>query len=143
MLTFCGVDFETRSGADLPKVGSRNYAAHHTTDVICCSYLRDKKVYSWWPEWVADRIKENPPHPPPWQHRPAGEIYTAWNSAFDRQIWNHVCVKKYGWPLTVIEDWLCSMTVGLVNGLPKPLAFVTGNLSRGRYYSLNGIRGIA
>lgn len=122
MPVYCGVDFETRSAADLIKVGTHNYAKHHTTEAICCSYIRDDTVYSWWPEWFAGIVKKKSPSPPPWKNRRKNELFTAWHSNFDRKVWNYVCARLYGWPDTEIEDWLCSMTVGLINGLPKSLA---------------------
>ncbi len=111
------LDFETRSGCDITH-GAYRYANDPTTDILCCSYLLDKKIYTWWPDWVAALI-EQAPDAPPWSHGPAQ--YTAWNSQFDRLVWS-VAVKKYDWPPTGVKDWTCSAALARTNGLPGSLA---------------------
>ncbi len=112
------IDFETRSGCDISLGGAYRYAADPTTDILCCSYLLDKKIHTWWPNWVATIIGQSPSSPP-WAHGPAQ--YTAWNSQFDRLIWNNVATKHYDWPTTFVSDWICSAALARTNGLPGSL----------------------
>ena len=44
------IDFETKSHADLPKVGSWAYSEDPTTDIICVAYGIDRApIQTWWP----------------------------------------------------------------------------------------------
>ena len=44
------IDFETKSYADLPKVGTWAYSEDPTTEVICVAYGVDSKpIQTWWP----------------------------------------------------------------------------------------------
>ncbi len=112
------LDFETRSGCDISTGGAYRYASDPTTDILCCSYLLDKEIHTWWPTWVATAIGQSPAAPP-WAHGPAQ--YTAWNSQFDRLIWANVATKNYDWPTTFVSDWLCSAALARTNGLPGSL----------------------
>jgi len=78
-------DFETRSTANLPKVGPRRYA--EDGEVICMAYAVDAEV----PElWV-------PGDPFPDVMAEATTLQ-AWNAGFERAVWEHACVRLYGWP---------------------------------------------
>ena len=47
MITF---DLETKSHADLKKVGAWAYSEHPSTDVICaCWGIDDQPIQEWWP----------------------------------------------------------------------------------------------
>jgi len=42
------IDFETKSEADLPKVGAWAYSEHPTTDAICVAYgIGDGPIQTW------------------------------------------------------------------------------------------------
>lgn len=54
--TYIILDYETRSEADLKKVGAYEYARHKTTQILCVSFrigtkeeLREKPVKTWSP----------------------------------------------------------------------------------------------
>lgn len=112
-------DFETRSACNLIKEGAYRYATDPTTQAICCSWRNQQGIIlSWWPDWVAKIIDEAP------EHRPDEDddvVYTAWNSAFDRLIWQYVCESDYGFTPTEIEDWICTSALARSNGLPGKL----------------------
>lgn len=107
-------DFETRSAADLRKVGAHVYAAHPTTDALCLGYTLDDGPKKLWklgdppPNDLLDSLLE-------------GEPMEAHNAQFDWLIWNFVCVKKYGWPALPIEQTYCTMTYAYAMGLPGAL----------------------
>ena len=47
MITF---DLETKSEADLKKVGPWSYSEHPSTDIICiCWGIDDQPIQEWWP----------------------------------------------------------------------------------------------
>lgn len=103
------IDFETRSEIDLKKQGLAVYAAHPSTEVICMAYAEgDKEVKLWTPGDAAPFDPEK------------YEIH-AHNAAFEFAIWNQVCVKKYGWKKSPIENFFCNMAAGMAMGLPASL----------------------
>ena len=108
------LDFETRSAADLRKVGLHCYAAHPTTSVLCAAYAFDDEEVQLW----------HPKLPPPKRlldHiRNGGEVQ-AWNAAFERAIINYVCTKLYGWPEIKLPQLACTMVQSYAMGLPGSL----------------------
>ena len=89
------LDFETRSHADITKVGSWVYSEDRTTDVIClCWAVGDGQVQEWWPS-----TKTVWPHPTG-DFIPddlclaikQGGLFEAHNYAFEHGIWQNVMV---------------------------------------------------
>lgn len=121
------LDFETRSACNLLKEGAYRYATDLTTEVICCSYRYsgEDDIYTWVPPWV-QKILGRDYDLAPWESLESDEliddnIYQAWNSQFDRLIWQYVCTNEYQWPETYIEDWICTASLARSNGLPGKL----------------------
>ena len=114
-------DFETRSACDLIHEGAYRYATDPTTQAICNSYMvPDGSIRTWVPMWVAEILQTDKySQPPP---APTDDYkYQAWNSQFDRLIWQYVCTNDYNWPDTEIEDWICTASLARSNGLPGAL----------------------
>ena len=113
MITF---DFETKSYADLPKVGAWAYSEDPTTDVICACWGIDyDPIQTWWPGKdqgmpadLRDAIEE-------------GQEVEAHNVAFERSIWQNVMVRKYGWIMPQPEQWRDTMAVANYYALPAAL----------------------
>lgn len=81
-------DFETRSRADLPKVGARRYAMDPTTHIVLCAYaLNDQPAQVWSP-------LEGEPVP---AELMAEDFHVAFNCEFDELIWRY-CGSKVGLP---------------------------------------------
>ena len=106
-------DFETRSTADLLKVGAYNYAFHPTTDINCLGWaIGDGEVELWEP---------GDPIPPKLLERiMAGDLIAAWNAQFERLIWNNILV-KYGFPPLPIERFYCIAALARCRGFPGKL----------------------
>lgn len=94
------LDFETYSEADLTKIGAYAYASHPSTDVLCASFDIGGELLGWRPG-DASPFKDDDPK--------EIEIH-AWNSQFERLIWQHVMVKRYGWPELRLEQFICTAT---------------------------------
>lgn len=92
-------DKETYSEVDLTKIGAHKYAAHPSTDCLLTSGLVEgaKRIRRWRP---------GQPYPYRDIHKDDIEIQ-AWNSGFERAIWNHVMVPEYGWPKLELEQFVC------------------------------------
>ena len=118
-MSIYNIDFETKSHANLPKVGAFNYATDPTTDLICMAYsLDDNEPLLWvpgdaFPSDLAAHIKN-------------GGILTAWNSTFERLIWDFVFGPDYGAPVPALEQWHCSAFASRSNNMPGGL----GNAAR-------------
>lgn len=98
----------------LPIVGAAVYAEHPTADIITMSYrLPGKAVQRW-----------RPGLPPPvdlFAYIAAGGAVEAHNAMFERLIWEHVAVRRYGFPPFPPHLWRCSMATARVNNLPGGL----------------------
>ena len=115
MITF---DFETKSYADLVKVGTWAYSEDPTTDVICCAYgIDDRPIFTWWPgKYTEDTM--------PLQLYAAlyeGDVIEAHNVAFERSIWMNVMATKYGWDVPADTQWRDTMATACYYALPASL----------------------
>lgn len=108
-------DFETRSAVDLRKTGVHKYAADPSTDIWCMAYKApwSDDVLVWQPGDERDAHLED------WIM--AGGLLSAWNSQFERTIWNNIMVGRYQWPATRIKQWRCTMAQASAMGLPRAL----------------------
>ncbi|MDR3472208.1 MAG: hypothetical protein P4M09_11020, partial [Devosia sp.] len=81
MADVLSIDFETKSQADLKRVGAAVYAKHPTTKILCMSWaFNDEPVATWRPGQIFPaRI---------WRHVEQGGIVRGWNVAFEFWIWN-------------------------------------------------------
>lgn len=110
------LDFETRSAADLKKIGVHAYAEHPTTEILCASYaIDDGPVQRWWPgcnihlEWLFREALIG------------AQPITAHNSQFERLILNGPGARRYGLPQVPIEKFRCTMVMAYALGLPGAL----------------------
>lgn len=108
------IDFETRSTADLRKTGVYRYAQDKNTDVWCMAYaLDDGEPKVWVPSDPVDTELA--------LYIETGGELRAWNAQFERTIWNEIMVKRYGWPATTIEQWVCTAAEARAMALPGSL----------------------
>lgn len=108
------LDLETRSAAELKKVGTCVYARHDTTDVWCAAFAFDQEDPALWipgepvPERIVDHVYRG------------GPIY-AWNSYFERMLWKYVLTPRYGWPKPIMASWRDPMVYALAMSFPAAL----------------------
>jgi DNA polymerase bacteriophage-type len=113
------IDFETKSYADLPKVGAWAYSEDPTTDVICvCWAIDDGPVEQWWP----GKNDEDLMPPDLYEAVGHGHEVEAHNVAFERSLWVNVLAKKYGWLIPEDDQWRDTMAVAQYYALPAALA---------------------
>lgn len=95
------VDFETRSRADLKRLGGRRYAEHASTRIVC-AVLRSPAgdAYDW-----------TPGDCDPWQGDEPAEVLAHNAIGFDRHIW-----RLAGWPEPA--RWIDSAELARVAGFP-------------------------
>lgn len=113
------IDFETKSYADLQKVGAWAYSEDPTTDTICaCWGIDNQPVQEWWPDKNADsEIPFDLYHAMYY----AGDEVEAHNVSFERSIWTNVLARKYGWPIPNDDAWRDLMAVACYYALPAKL----------------------
>ena len=112
------LDFETRSRADLKKVGADNYAQHLSTEILCCSFrLRDDTgdVNSWL--WYADDYVDGDLY---WAIAGA-DVIEAHNARFDQLIYECIAVEDHDFPELPAEKWRCTAAQCRVNAFPATL----------------------
>ena len=120
MITF---DLETKSHADLKKVGAWAYSEHPTTDVICaCWGIDDQPIQEWWP----GKNDDNAMPIDLFLALSLGSEIEAHNVAFEISIWYNILATKYCWDHPKVNQWRDTMAVACYLGLPAAL----GNLSR-------------
>ena len=111
------VDFETRSFANLAKVGLDKYANCLSTQVLCIAFGTNPQ-----------NVKVTVPRPTGnldlndlLGHVRNGGKIAAWNAMFEYAIWNCVCVPKYGWPPLKLEQCIDTMAIAASNNIPQAL----------------------
>jgi DNA polymerase len=118
------VDSETRSLADLRKVGAWRYAEHPLTDVWCAAYaIDDGPVLLWVP---------GAPLPPDLLDAIGDPdcILVAHHVSFERCVWRHVLTPRHGWPeLPPLARWSDTMSRALALALPPRLDKLAAALS--------------
>lgn len=112
------IDCETKSEADLLKVGAWAYSEHPTTEVICvCWGVGSQPIQEWWPG-------KNPTDdiPPDLAEAIAiGTLIEAHNVAFEYSIWANILHKRYGWPMPTIKQLRDTMATACYFALPAGL----------------------
>jgi DNA polymerase len=109
-------DYETRSRAVLKIVGSHEYAADTSTEVLCCAYaVDDEPVQLWTPGDPVPAAFIEAAHNPAW-------IVVAHGDHFETAIEQYVLAPRYGWPLIPIERHRCTQALCLAHGLPARLS---------------------
>lgn len=115
MITF---DFETKSYADLQKVGAWSYSEDATTDVICaCWGIDDQPIQTWWP----GKHRYNTMPLDLWDALVNGDHIEAHNVSFEYAIWKNVMGPKYGWAMPHEDAWRDLMAVACYYALPPKL----------------------
>lgn len=96
-------------------VEAARYAEHPTTEVLSLAYdLKDGHGRRRW--------KPGDPEPADlFDHVRCGGILEAWNAAFERFIWERVCVLRMGWPPVPPRQWRCAMAKSRAHALPGSL----------------------
>ncbi|MBC8268061.1 MAG: hypothetical protein H8E36_04875 [Rhodospirillaceae bacterium] len=110
------IDIESRSQVDLTKSGTIRYAHDATTEVICIAWaIGDAPIETWFSEDekpFPEKIRE---------HIDEGGKLIAWNSAFEKAMFDHVISKRHDCPAPSVENWRCAQAVSLTNGYSAKL----------------------
>lgn len=122
MADFVHIDFETRSAADLLKVGADVYAQHHTTDAMCLAIaFNDEPVELWTPDQPLHGPVETPILRLLKHVADGGKVLGHNIGGFEMLIWNCVMTLRYGWPPMVIEQCEDTMAMAYAMALPGSL----------------------
>ncbi len=113
-------DFETRSHADLRKVGASVYSEHPTTDVVCfCWAVNAKLIEEWVPTLFGGESDECPPSL--CAAIEEGHLFEAHSVPFEYSHWNNIMVPRYKWPEIPDDRWRDSMATACYYALPPAL----------------------
>jgi DNA polymerase bacteriophage-type len=111
-------DYETRSKANLKKVGLHVCANDPTTEIICIAFaVDDGPVQRWFP---------GDPIPEVWFEAAANLNWTAHahNDPFESAIEERILHPRYGFPLIPMERHRCTQAAALALALPPKLALL-------------------
>lgn len=106
------IDFETRSLCDLIEAGAHVYAAHPSTEILLLAYQIDGREPQSWEPGGADPTELL-------SLLASGRAVFAFNSAFDRQIWEHVTPAH--WYRPAPTQWHDVMGIAAYRALPMSL----------------------
>ena len=120
------LDFESRSAADLPKIGTFRYAQDESTEVMCLAFRfeREETIHLWHPAYPAADMPEEGQEALAElaEHVKAGAELWAFNAMFERCIWEMVLRQQVAWMPTVPRDaWRCSAALCATYALPRRL----------------------
>jgi DNA polymerase len=122
---FVTFDYETRSAAELRKVGGWVYSLHPSTVVLCAAFKfgDEDEVYLWHPAIPALGLAEAPRGPLRLLHQRVqqGWLVKAHNAFFERAIWTNICIARYGWPAVNPRQWRCTAAKAASYNLPRKL----------------------
>lgn len=120
-------DFETKSYADLTKVGAWAYSEHPSTEVIVFCYGIDSEpVQTFYP--VGDpRGKQEMPLDL-YMALMTGALFECHNVSFEYSIWKNICVKLWGWIDIPDYRWRDSMAAACYMSMPAGLDRLAGVL---------------
>lgn len=109
------IDLETKSYADLKKVGAWAYSEDPTTDVICACYAApgDTTIRSWMPGEMPPILL--------FEAIRAGHTVEAHNLSFEFSMWLNVLGPRYGWPVPRMDQWRDSMAAACYYAMPAGL----------------------
>lgn len=132
-LLFISLDMETYSACDLKSRGLHNYATDDSTGIHCFSWGDDPFEIQTWVEGdpFPEELRE---------HIAKGGVFTAWNAAFEINLWMHCGVRRYGWPKVEIEQWRCSMAQAYAMSLPGSLEKAANALGVAEQKDMKGAR---
>ena len=128
-------DYETRSNANLPKVGVDKYAADPSTEVLCAAYaVDDGPVQVWLPgrEPIPAVFIE--------AERDLSWEVSAHNDAFETAIERHVLAPRFGFPFVPLERHSCTMARCQALALPARLGAVADVLELANRKDADGER---
>lgn len=129
------IDFETFSACDLPKRGLDNYSKDASTGVHCMAFSFDDEPVDILTHidlpFMTRQVRE---------HVERGGTVYAHNAAFEIEIWNNVCVPKYGWPLLKAEQVRCTMAMAYAMSLPGSLEKAASALGIAQQKDMKGAR---
>ena len=111
------IDFETRSKADITKVGAMKYCEDPSTEIMMISFsYNGREVYNWNPF----TSKEKQPHIVLALAK-LGYVIRAFNSEFEYWAWNLVATRQLGWPVLPVEQFYCVMAMSVAMAYPASL----------------------
>jgi DNA polymerase len=117
------LDFETRSVADLKKVGAYQYSKHPSTRATCLAFKSPGDVKPILIPFELANIQWSDlpgAHRKIWEKRARG-IVVAHNAFFERCIYQNILVERLGWPEIPTTSWRCTAARAAACALPRAL----------------------
>lgn len=119
------LDFETLSTCELKHAGAFKYSLDPTTKPTCLAIKAKDEDRIWFFDFVEINRpwKELPRDFRNWWLRKIeeGYLFTAHNAFFERCIYTHILVKRYGWPSVHRKRWRCTAAKAAACALPRNL----------------------
>lgn len=117
------LDVETRSAADLKKIGAHRYFEDPTTDCILFCYAFDDEPVQTWMGAVGGRTPDPVPEAIR-EHIEAGGRFVGHNVGFEWLCFKFVLTPRYGFPELKFSQCDCTAAMAAAMSLPRSLAGV-------------------
>jgi DNA polymerase len=96
---FLTIDFETRSPVDLRSASTVRYASHPETDILCLGMKWNDRPASALSPLKGRYVLDGSLRPIEIQHAIENRLnICVHNWSFERRIYRHICVARWGWP---------------------------------------------
>lgn len=128
---FIDIDFETRSAANLKRVGAHKYSCDPTFDILCVAFhVGDEDPFSGVDVSDSARGLAFDGDRSVWKKlkdlaKDPSVSFRAHNSAFEYTIWHNYLVPKFKFPVVVPSRWACSAALAAYKSLPRALGELT------------------
>ena len=129
MTKVVSLDFELAGVLDLSDVGADVWTKRPDTVPILCGFALDHAEPESFEFDMLDFAWPNPTEHG-FAHKKratlldavvGGAELHAWNANFEWNVWNNICVPRFGWPALPIERFHCTMCAAACAGLPMSL----------------------
>ena len=131
MTNVVSLDFELCSTLDLRQVGTDVWTRHASTLPIIAGYALDHEEPRVIGFDLLDPALVEPTSPEAVHAKThmaalldafaSGAEVHAWNANFEWNVWNNICVPRFGWPALPITSCFCTMAAAACAGLPMSL----------------------
>lgn len=116
------LDIETRSEADLPKVGQHKYAEDPTTRILLLS-INDGKLHRTWDAFDPESLESTEAKMLLARGMKGGETFSAFNASFEHAVLAQRLLPDVGLSYDITPDqWRCSKFLALRACIPSSLA---------------------
>lgn len=122
MMRFLTLDFESRSPVDIREYSTTRYASHPETDIMCIGLKWEGRPPTALAPPKGKMVIDGTIRPIELMHAIEHNIpISVHNLSFEKRMYNHICVKRFGWPPIPDHLWIDTAAICRYYALPAKL----------------------